>query len=612
MVGLSGVVGTDAAEHDPETIPPTVAGGETDTAYRDANIAVHAAFHAGTTVDQPVETAGGSLLWVWGEVYSVTDDRRGRRTVDPNRTADVCAAEYAEHGTDFVSRLDGEFVGCIYDPTADTATFFIDRLGARPLYFAVGDDRFAFSTNVQTVPEPPDVGFGFDDAFLSEYLYARRVFGTKTPVSGIEQLPPATVLTYDLGTGAIDHHQYWEPRYRPVSKPFDYFVREFADRFERAVADRTADEGDHGLLLSGGSDSRAVLAAADAPLTTFHLGDGPNREAKIARRSAATAGASFDRLDRGPDYHARLLERAAPIMEFIGPFHTGHALGFAERIAGEVDTLLTGLYSDDLFGAWSVPQQEIDLPFGVTLYPPFVDRPTSGEEFVAAQLEAGPTRQPPYLTGPPYGDVLRANLRTRDGRVDFHGVAYESITQLAMNSSLFPITNGIGFDLYSALQIAPTRNPFLDRRLVDLHLSMPLRYRLRHDLVYAGIRSLSPALARIPHSSTRLPLSYPKAAHVVGTRVSNQFDKLDRPRSYRTGGPWQDKNEVIRQHDLVGDALDANEDTLDSLSCIDPQAAREMYRSHRSREMNVAEELYRLVTVLEMPLTKRLVGREQG
>jgi len=122
-------------------------------------------------------------VWIWGEVYSVTDEGGKRRSVDPNESAQVCARQYSAHGLDFVSRLDGEFTGCVYEPAADTVSFFTDRLGARPpLYYARGDDGLAFSTAVQTVPVLPGFEPAFDERFLAEYLYCRRTFGTKTPI----------------------------------------------------------------------------------------------------------------------------------------------------------------------------------------------------------------------------------------------------------------------------------------------------------------------------------------------------------------------------------------------------------------------------------------------
>ncbi|MFC4987186.1 asparagine synthase-related protein [Saliphagus infecundisoli] len=606
MVGLSGVFGDAADSIEVETVPETVAGEVADT-YREHGVSVRSAFHEGTATDQPAE-AGGALVWTWGEVYSVTDSNGTRTTVDPNESARVCAREYADHGLEFVTRLDGEFVGCVYEPAADTVSFFLDRLGARPLYYAATEDGLAFSTNVQTVPVVPGRELRFEEEYLAEYLYCRRTIGTRTPVRGVSQLPPATVLTYDIASGDVDRRRYWEPRYRPIDRPLSYFVGELTERFDRAVADRTSDDRDHGLLLSGGSDSRAVLAAADEPPTGFHLGDGWNREARIAKRSADAAGAEFRLLDRGPNYHAELLERAGPIQEFIGPFHTGHALGFAEEIREEADTLLTGLYSDDLFGSWSVSQATLDLPAGVRFWLPFARLPEALPEFVSELANSGPVRRPPFLDSTPLEGILWRNVDSRGGRVDFHGVEYESVGGLSLASTLYPITNGIGFDLYSALQIAPTRNPFLDRRLIDLHCAMPLKYRLRHDPLHRAIERLDGSLAAIPHAGTGIPLDYPKAAHAVGNRVTNQVDKLRATGSYRTDGPWQNKNEVVRGDDFVGRALDRHEANGRQLPGVDWPAVRETYRRHREGELNVAEELYRLVSVLEMPLTERVVG----
>jgi len=608
MVGISGAFGPDAAACAVRTVPPTV-DSETTHSYRDRGVAVEAAFHAGTATDQPAELADGTRLWLWGEVFSVTDGDGVRTSVDPNESARICAREYAAHDWAFLSRLDGEFAGCLYDPEAGRVSLFTDRLGARPLYYTTGADAFAFSTSVQTVPVPPGVDLAFDERYLAEYLHCRRTLGTKTPISGIDAVAPATVLTCDLDTGEIDRTRYWEPQYRPVDRPLSYFVDELADRFARAVADRTRDDRDHGLLLSGGSDSRAVLAASETAMTGFHLGDGWNREATIAKRVADTAGARFRLLNRGPNYHAALLERAGPIQEFVGPFHTGHALGFAEAIRDEVDTLCTGLYSDDLFGSWSVPQATLSLPGGVQFWLPSARLPDTTTEFVAGEVASGPIRRPDFLDSSPLSDLLSAEITSTDGRVEYHGVSYESVETLALSSTLYPITNGIGFDLFSALQIAPTRNPFLDRRLVDLHCSMPVRHRLRHDPLHRAIDRLDGSLAAIPHASTRLSLRCPKAAHAVGGRVLNQLDKLDRD-AYRTAGPWQDKDEVLRGDDFVGEALAANADLLERLPGVDADAARETYRRHRDGETDAAEALYRLVSVLEMPLTQRVVASQ--
>lgn len=608
MVGLSGVVGPAAADATLNTVPATVADEVSDS-YRQDGVAVRTAFHRGASGEQPVNTPDGTLVWVWGEVYGVGrgDDRE---RVDPAATAHVCARQYAAYGRSFPDRLDGEFAGICYDPETGRVVLFTDRLGARPLYYAVGDDAIAFSTNVQTVPEIDGVAFAFDPDYLAEYLYARRAFGKRTPVAGIDQLGPATAVTYDPSNGDLNERRYWEPTYRPVERPLSHYVDELASRFAAAVADRTADDRTPGLLLSGGSDSRAVLAAADS-MHTYHMNDGWNREARIANRVAETADTPFTLLERGPTYHETLLERAGPIQEFIGPFNTGHALGFAEEIRADADVLLTGLYSDALVGPWGIPAHEIALPDGASLPLPIADLPETVDEYAAAQAASQPARDPDYLDAPPLDALVRENVRERSGSIDHHGVAHPDVERLVLSEFYYPITNGIGFDLYSALQIAPTRNPFLDRRVVDLQLEIPLKYRLRHDLVALALERLDEELAAIPHPSTRLPLTAPHLAHVAAAPVSSLVDRLSREsNSFRTWGPWQDKDALIRHRDFVGDALDANDDVLRGLPNVDRDAAWETYRRHQTGEIDAGEELYRLLTVLEMPLAARLVGTD--
>jgi asparagine synthase (glutamine-hydrolysing) len=238
---------------------------------------------------------------------------------------------------------------------------------------------------------------------------------------------------------------------------------------------------------------------------------------------------------------------------------------------------------------------------------PVADLHTNAAEYVAAQTTAPPIRDPPYLDAPSFETVLGENIHERNGRVDHHGVSYDSFEQLTLSELYYPVTNGVGFDLCSSLQILPTRNPFLDRRLIDLHLSMPLKYRLRHEPVHRAIGVLDPSLAAIPHATTRMPVEYPWAMHVAGELGTDFLAKFGHtePSQYPQG-PWQDKNEAIRQQDFVGDALERNESNIRRLPFLSWEAVRETYRSHLAGE-NHGQELYRLLTVLEMPLTRRIV-----
>lgn len=64
---------------------------------------------------------------------------------------------------------------------------------------------------------------------------------------------------------------------------------------------------------------------------------------------------------------------------------------------------------------------------------------------------------------------------------------------------------------------------------------------------------------------------------------------------------------MIRTNDVLGTALERTESRGRALSCLGWSRVRETYRRHRTGETDAAEELYRLVTVLESPIAARIL-----
>jgi len=156
------------------------------------------------------------------------------------------------------------------------------------------------------VPVLPGFEPAFDERFLAEYLYCRRTFGTKTPITGLEQLPPATILTCDIEAATPIAVATGSPDTGPKT-----------DRSRTSCGNSPTDSNGRSTTRRETTATTAscwwrerlsaVLAAADEPLTAFHLGDGWNREARIAKRAADAADSRFELLNRGPNYHATLL-----------------------------------------------------------------------------------------------------------------------------------------------------------------------------------------------------------------------------------------------------------------------------------------------------------------
>lgn len=603
MVGLCGIIGDNRSPIDTLRDRLVWTDRERTEVFDDGKVAVAAAFHPGPgggTV--AVDDDEAVRAWVWGGVYEYAGEKhhvRGRQG-----SAAFCIDRYVEHGPSFAAGLNGEFLCLLYDRERQRFIVITDRLGSYPCYYDETDSGVVFSTDVQSLPCHTGVEPEFDPAYLAEYLGCGRTFGTKTPLTGIEQFPPASIVTFDPGSDQRETTEYWRPRYRPVDRSLSALVDSFGDRFRRAVALRTQEDAAYGLMLSGGSDSRLVLASSE-PTKAYHLAGWKTREAAVARKVARTAGCEFDLLRMDHD-HDRMLERNASILNFTGTFETGRATEFASRITSDVDVLLSGLYADVLFSGWDIPQRELVFPSGFRRKLPITNWPSDTTEYIDSRSY----QLPPFVKSVrSLQEIVRANISARRGRIFHHGVEYDSVQDLVVSNFYYPLTNETAFDRYGYQQILPHRTPFLDRHLLDLHLTIPVRDVLRRDVVSAALSRLDSDLAGVRHAASGVPPQFSPVVHAIGKLVLRGYDALtiDPPEPYLDHGPWPDISELIRKREFIGERLDQYEQLIDALPLVDYEATVVTYRAHR-RGADYGRDLYRLLSLLAMPVTAEVLG----
>jgi asparagine synthase (glutamine-hydrolysing) len=589
-------------------------GEEHTTQHRDDDLAVVGSFTSDDAGGQPVEAGSDALLWVWGSVFGFEgDDGYRPRTPGDDRTASYCASLYDRHGIEFVAGLNGDFVGILYDQRDRTVSVFTDRLGLRDAYY-VGprDDVLVFSTAIQSLSRHPDVRPAFDERYVVEYFSSHfRTFGLRTPLAGTSMFPPASVVSVDIPTTTVKSRRYWTPQYRPRDRSFSYFLDEFSRRFEAAVTERLRSGRDYGLCLSGGADSRLVLAAVDPDLrenlTAYHCAGWRSREARIAEQVARTAGVTFDLLRRGADYHERALERNPKLSNFVGTFEQAHLEGFMPEIRTSVDEMLTASFADSNFKAYSFPRYSFELGQLGTIRLPMLEPMDSIDRYVDFWV-ADP---PEFLrTDVDPEAVMRAEIRSTGSGVDHHGVTYGSPVELFTCGMLTPRTNGsVLFMLQSLRQHLPAWSPFVDNRLVDLYLSMPRRYFVRRNVVLRAVERLDPDLADIRYANSGMPVRYPLPAHLLAEHCLEFVDKHlqvnEPPAPHLSQGPWPDIPELIRTRSFVADAIREHEDLIRALPFLEWDGVRECYRDHLAGSNN-ASDLYGLLTLLEMPVTRRI------
>jgi len=232
--------------------------------------------------DQPMTNEDKTLWLVFnGEIYNHQNLRQelahaGHRFRSSSDT-EVILHLYEEHGAALLSYLDGIFSFVIYDESNRRVFGARDRLGVKPLYYALSSRRFAFASEPKALLAMPDVGRDPRVEEVPSYLTYCCVPGPHTLFRDIEKLEPATLFEL-TAEGMFTKKRYWLPGHRIVGEPMEPvdLENDLARSLSRAVAKRTVCDVELGTTLSGGVDSSIVVALmtelGGAPVKTFTIG----------------------------------------------------------------------------------------------------------------------------------------------------------------------------------------------------------------------------------------------------------------------------------------------------------------------------------------------------
>jgi len=558
------------------------------------------------------------LVWIWGNVPGI-QEAGGYRPLDPDERdedlADFCAGLYDKYGVDFVSRLNGDFVGVVYDREAARVSVFTDRLGTRPVFVTEAEDgTVVFSSHVQSLAAYPTVSLEFDEAYVVQHLTdTGGPYGVKTPLAGVESFPPGAIRTYDLESGTVRDRTYWRPHFEEVDRPFSAYLEEFVDLITASVRERTRDRSmDYGILMSGGSDARLILGALedDLDLTAYHMADWMSKEARTAERVAMAKGIDFRFLRRDGGYFGRVADRSPATWNFKQLFNQAWAADFIDEIRAEVDVLLTGHFLDTMFKGLFVPTRRLEVgPLDLGL-PIEREVPSLGryvEDFA-------PEMPVTVDTDVDLREVLRANVSRVDGGIESYGVRFESLRDFVLGLFHYPATTD-SFFRQNLREHVVLQLPVLDNRLIDLWMRMPVRYQLRRNIVGKAVDRLDPELGAMPHAHSGVPVRFEKLLHRLGYYPMNGLRRLSPfdaiPRSDVGHSPWGNHEALIRTRPYVEEILRESEGLVRALPFLDWERVWACYQDHCAGDDHT-RELYRLVTLLEAPITARIAESGGG
>lgn len=312
---------------------------------------------------QPMANADRSV-WITynGEVYNFSDLRsdlesRGYRFATKSDTEVVLRA-YEAFGEACVERLHGMFAFAIWDRRRQKLFLARDRLGIKPLYYAITRDALVFASEIKAILAEGSIRPTFNKTILPEFLATRFIAGAETFYEGIRKLLPGRTLSWSP-QGGFQRHLYWRP---PVAMDdsgatLAQRAREVRARLEEVVRSHLVSDVPVGLFLSGGIDSSGLAALmapmVKEPIRTFSVGfdDHGFNELEYARLAAASAGAEHRDVIVSPSEFFQALPRLVWHEDEPIAFPSSVSLYFVSDLArrNRVKVVLSGEGADELF-----------------------------------------------------------------------------------------------------------------------------------------------------------------------------------------------------------------------------------------------------------------------
>ncbi|MGA9532819.1 MAG: asparagine synthase-related protein [Anaerolineales bacterium] len=440
-----------------------------------------------------------------GEFYEPWDELRRLTQARPIKSPpELLLALYEQSGPKKMADLNGAFAAAIWDAEAQNLTLITDRLGLQPLYYARTAWGLMFGSGVRSLLADGSISREIDRIAIAEFLTFDHVLRQRTFLTSVALMPQASVLRTD--GDRLDLEQYWSPLLPELYGAYD--EREYAERLNASIANAVkhmkSDSLPYGLLLSGGLDSRALLASMTADdayqdLMTFTWGIPGCDDARFAAETARMTGVAHEFFPLPPTWLQESAEACVRTTDGMGNLVNLHAYATLDQESRSVDILYKGFMGDALFGFglrpryWARYPRELVPDVHMDAYRDYdvltIDLDDHHQVFEDAFLEH-------------VGDGILEDYRgvIRDSNAPELAAQriYIDLTQRVPRMTL----NGV----LMARQRTIVRLPFADNDLVDFGLQIPPGMLLNRRLFADAFVAADPEMAQIPFTPSGEPL----------------------------------------------------------------------------------------------------------
>jgi asparagine synthase (glutamine-hydrolysing) len=315
--------------------------------------------------EQPMISDDGDTVLVFnGEIYNHAELRReleqAGHVFRSRCDTEAVLRAFLEWDVEAFGRLRGMFAAAFWTESRKRLVLVRDRLGIKPLYYALRGGDLYFGSELKTILVHPQIERRISSAGLDHYLSLNYVPGPYTLVEGIEKLQPGCWMEWKGGT--ITNSAYWRLQFRPDSGIDLESAKGELDRLLRsAVNEHLASDVPLGVWSSGGLDSSTILhyAAEASPqrLNTFSISFKGRSfdESEFFREVADRYKTRHHEFDLNPEVDLRsAIEESAYYSDEPSADAGAIPVWFLSKMCrSEVTVALSGDGADELFGGYN-------------------------------------------------------------------------------------------------------------------------------------------------------------------------------------------------------------------------------------------------------------------
>jgi asparagine synthase (glutamine-hydrolysing) len=496
----------------------------------------------------PMPNEDGTV-WITynGEVYNhaaLREELEAKGHVFRSRTdTEAILHLYEEEGPACVERLEGMFGFAIWDSRRRELFLARDRLGVKPLYYALTPSGLVFGSEIKAIIEHPQISPDLDEEAFGHYLTFVSTPAPLTMFKGVRKLAPAERMTVSAD-GTVRSDIWWDPMASGIGREVAGMREpELQERLigllRDSIGKRMMSDVPFGVFLSGGVDSSTNVALmselTDDPVRTYSVGFKQHEkynELEWARRVAQQFGTDHHEIVIDEDDLVEFLpemihHQDEPIADWVCvPLH------FVAKLARQDGTIVVqiGEGSDELFHGYQGYIDAVErrrrywepfqrVPRGVRRAigrsAVAASRRTGRLGFHAAYIDDAARGRQPFWGGAIawQGHLKSQLLANGHGRQDSYEVVerlwngagpdadlLQRMTYLELRQRLAELLL-MRVDKMLMATSVEGREPFLDHQLVEFAMALPPEFKVRdgvgkillkqavdgllpHDLVY--------------------------------------------------------------------------------------------------------------------------------